>query len=200
MIKDATNGLTASRGALGVTIRKFLREPNDPARVNHAMGLFLMTQERYDYLVKAKNLKLPSEWVGQWCVIEADFKVKITPWDEYKKKNLDIYLFTHTKWSRTQRNAVVDAWLEDAGGSYSIPLLVVQGLDKIRRWIGRRSNLVARFGPEARICSKFTASGDCKAGYCSFDNKLPWECDPDDMWDEFHARPEVWESEKVLDF
>lgn len=187
--------LSGSRGVLGPVIRRFLREKNDPAPFNHVGVLALIDAKRAAYIVacgaklprsvKEKVLATPQAAVP--CVIEALWRVAITPLDKYLQGGDRLALARHRGLTPTQCTKIADAALEHVGRSYSVSKLLAFGMDRL---LG--CNLSASMGPDELVCSSLLARAYAKVGI-HFEGKAnPRGVTPDDVWDEVKKSKPWW--------
>lgn len=177
---------TAAYAIHGIGIRHYERGKDEPpSLLSHVAGI-------------SRGGALDTCWLS-----EAAIRWRSGPLIKYLGgKNVPMCIRRPIGLHAAERAALGRAWESWNGTWYGgiwIPLFMVDNI--LARYVFRRSNVVLarRIIPKRTrfpICSQGIALKDAEFpwfGPRPFLGKLPRVTDPDDMWDEWQARPDRWE-------
>ena len=94
---------------------------------NHAVLAFFMYPHLQAGLAEV-GYRIPAGWVGQPCVIEALWKVTISPWDEFLAGHESLALARTSELSLRGAERIVRHALTYAAQPYSVARLLAQGI------------------------------------------------------------------------
>ena len=187
--RDADPVCRGSKSLVGKTIRWFTREDGEPTRCNHVGMLGQLTPVRWRYLKDIRQYELPREWMGEWCVFEADWKIQTVLWSEYRQTDADLWVFRNPTLKRYQCGDIIEAAMQHQNGPYAFKLLGRLAMDKTFN-----THFTERSDPELLICSRYLAQCYATSGIYEWDHVSANGATPDDIWDECQKPPweQVW--------
>ena len=187
-IQDADVILVQGRSWLARAIRLVQREPGEPAVFNHVALGFLMSRGRRRDLA-AISYPIPPAWVGQPCVIEALWRVRISPWEIFLRQNPAIAVGRHLGIYKAGQERIVRLALTYAAQPYSLARLLAQAGEKLTN-----RPLTMGLGPGQVICSSLVALPYWVESATRFEGKDWRRCTPDDIDDHLKRAPDwqIW--------
>lgn len=187
--RDGDALLERSRGLLGKAIRWFTG-----SMVNHVGLVFRLTPQRAA-LLRDYGQRIPEKWIGRWCVIEALWRVKVSPLHRRLGEKSQVGLYRCRRLDGGQRGVIVRAALGFAGQQYGVKRILVFGATlAMAKWpVLRRWRPMRRMELDEVICSYLLAYTYSLVGEHFGPGpgqlKRPRECSPGDIlattrWDD----------------